>query len=126
MVYFVPHVIEHDHDEGEYGAVVHPYGWDSCGEPAEQELALAASNAGLRMLAEWKRAELERNGVLDGMLLVPAKRHLVDVQMVGLARLKFRARSSATAIWAARMPEWQQLAREFEGLATKTQKRAMA
>jgi hypothetical protein len=116
LVYFVPHVIEHDQDKGERGALVHPFGWPN-GEQAEKELAVAAHNAGSVMLADWKRAELERKGEIDGMLLLPARQHLVNVQMVGLARLKYRTRSSATAVWVARMAEWEQLAIEFRGLA---------
>ena len=113
LVYFVPHIVEHDHEEGERAAVVHPYGWP-VGEPIEQQLAVAAHNAGGRMLAEWKRAEMQRTGQGEGMLLLPVKSHIVDVQMVGLARLRFRTRSSATAIWVARMAEWEGLAAEFE------------
>ncbi len=52
------------------------------------------------------------------MVFLPVERHIVDVQMVGLARLKFRTRSSATAIWAARMAEWERLAAEFEQMET--------
>ena len=117
LVYFVPHVVEHDHDGGERAAVVHPYGWPN-GEPIERQLAIAAHDAGCRMLSEWKRAELQRTGQGKGMVFLPVERHIVDVQMVGLARLKFRTRSSATALWAARMAEWERLAAEFEQMGT--------
>jgi hypothetical protein len=116
LVEFVGHVIDHDHDEG---AVIHPYGWPK-GEPAERELAIAAHRAADAMLMDWQKDKLRGEGKLDGMLLLPAKNHMVDVQLVGLARLKYRARSAATAAWMAKTGEWEALAKQFTDLADGT------
>ena len=120
LVDFVPHVVDHDHSEGETGAVIHPFGWPN-GEPAERELAIAAHNAALSMLADW-----QKDKVRPGMLLLPAKSHIVDVQLVGLARLKYRARSTATAAWMAKTGEWEALAEQFTDLAAGTKSNAKA
>jgi hypothetical protein len=116
LISFVPHVIEHDHAVGENAAIVHPYGWP-VGEQIERDLAIAAHRAGCAMLPEWKRAEIQRTGQVDDLLLVPVPAHILDVQMVGLARLKFRTKSSATAIWASRAAEWEKLVVDFRGMS---------
>lgn len=115
LVCFVPHVIEHDHDQGEPAAVVQPFG-RPIGEAFERELAEASHLAAQAMLPEWKLAEIQRTGQSDGMLFVPVPAHIADVQMVGLARLKFRTKSAATAVWLTRAGEWEQLAADFRGM----------
>jgi hypothetical protein len=125
LVEFVNHVVDHDHDKGEPGAVIHPYGWPK-GEPAERELAIAAHHAAMSMLADWQKDKLREEGKLDRMLLLPAKNHMVDVQLVGLARLKYRARSTATAAWMAKTVEWEALAKQFTDLAAGSKSTADA
>jgi hypothetical protein len=116
LVEFVGHVIDHDHDEG---TVIHPYSWPN-GEPAERELVYAGHHAALRMLADWQKDKVRDKILSSGMILLPAKSHILDIQLVGLARLKYRARSTATAAWMAKTGEWEALAKQFTDLATGT------
>jgi hypothetical protein len=90
---FVGHVVEADTAEGE---PIHPYAVGN-GEEIERKLALAAQRAAEAMLTEE-----ERNWARDrGLLLVPVQRHLSAVQMIGVARLRYRPRTKATAAWFA-------------------------
>jgi hypothetical protein len=59
------------------------------------------------MLTEKQRADAR------GLHLVPVPAHIADVQMVGIARLRYRARTSATAAWLARMAEWDAMAARY-------------
>jgi hypothetical protein len=69
---------------------------------------------------------LRREGKVATSVLLPAKSHIVDVQLVGLARLKYRTRSSATAAWVAKTQEWEALARQFEELAEGARSKAVS
>ena len=99
LVEFVGHVIDHDPDEG---AVIHPYSWPN-GEPAERDglayLVLARGSQGDMRTTSWS-AEA--------------------------ARLKYRARSTATAAWMAKTAEWEALAKQFTDLAAGTKSNVKA
>jgi hypothetical protein len=56
---------------------------------------------------------------LHGMHLMPVRAHITNVQMVGIARLRYRARTSATATWLARTTRWNEMAADFDKLAEK-------
>ena len=42
---------------------------------------------------------------------------MAGVQIVGIARLRYRPRTSAIAAWFARMEEWEAMAARFDALA---------
>jgi hypothetical protein len=42
--------------------------------------------------------------------------HLSQAQMVGIARLKYRARTRNGLAWAARDAKWQEIANQFFGI----------
>jgi hypothetical protein len=98
---FVGHVVEADTAEGE---LIHPYALNT-GEEIERKLAVAAQRAAEAMLTEEERIWARDRG----LLLVPVQRHLSAVQMIGIARLRYRPRTKATAAWFAErqgLPGW--------------------
>lgn len=97
LLSFVPHLVEGDGDDA---AMVHPFGWGN-GEAAEQRLAVACHRAGAAMAQIAPPAK---------GALVPAKKHLREVTMVGVIRLLYKPHTGATAAWLARMAEWDALA----------------
>jgi hypothetical protein len=88
---------------------MHPYAMRN-GEPGEQAIALAAHDAGLAMLSHSQRAFAVENG----LWVLPAYAHMPHVQIVGLARLRYRARTTATALWYGNAEEWAEWARCYE------------
>lgn len=87
LIEWVPYLFESD--EGE---PIHPFAWD--GLPAEVELYKAASQAAADMLTE---GQLEHH---PGML-VPVPSHIANVQLIGVARLRYRPHTNMTAAWWA-------------------------
>jgi hypothetical protein len=95
----VGHVIEADSDTAE---IVHPYAIGN-GEADERNLAISATTAAETLLTpgqiEWAQAR--------GLHLLPAPAHqLPNVQLVGIARLRYRPHTKATAAWFAKKQEW--------------------
>ena len=78
------------------------------GEPVERDLAEAAHRAGLAMVTrgqyEWACGELG-----GSPWLVPVRRHITGATMVGIARLRYRPRTAATAAWFARAEDWRRM-----------------
>ncbi|GLS46937.1 hypothetical protein GGR33_005206 [Methylobacterium brachythecii] len=107
LVEFVPHLVDSDTQEG---TVLHPLAYRE-GEPLEQNLTVSARDAALSMLnpeqQDWVLARA------DTVRVVPVRKHIKDVQLVGLARLRHRAKTTATADWFKRMPEWSALADRY-------------
>jgi hypothetical protein len=106
LIEFVEHIV--DCDEPDRGAVLHPYVHEA-GERME-DVGTAAREAARAML------NLDRYyKVLNrGQLLLPAHNHMADVQMVGLARPRYRARTSNTSQWVANQRKWEEWIRRYE------------
>jgi hypothetical protein len=51
--------------------------------------------------------------------LAPVQAHITEVQMVDIARLRYRPRTGATAAWFARMAEWNEMADRYDEMAVK-------
>ena len=81
--------------------IIHPYGIRG-GEPAERELALAAHSAALGMVTEGQRLNAEEKGFYH---LIPVRKHIVNVAMAEVYRLKYRPNTKAAAAWFALMME---------------------
>lgn len=111
LVQFVAHVVDSDTDEGE---VMHPYG-TLTGEPGEKQIAKAALEAGRRLL---NPDQLERARA-QMLFLLPVLRHIENVQMVGLLRLRHRARTAATAEWLSGAEGWEAWADRYGELGRK-------
>ena len=105
---FVGHVVDADSD---MGAVLHPYAIGN-GEDRERAIAIAAQEAAEALLtpgqAQWA-AEYD-------LVLLPAQRHVAEIQLVGLPRLKYRARTKATAAWLSNSHEWDAWALRYRQL----------
>jgi len=112
LVQVIPHLVEADSDDAE---VIHPYGMPQAGEAAERELGEAAHQAGRSLIsqAQWERAATELG---NWPWLAPIPRQITGVQMVGIARLRYRARTTATAAWYSRMADWRKRAEEYRAL----------
>jgi len=106
---FVGHVIDADTDEA---SVIHPYVLADTGEPGEPEIATAAHAAARSMLTAGQNDWADSND----LYLLPAERHKINVQLVGLLRLRYRAKTTATALWYA--PDlWTQNVKRYDQLA---------
>jgi hypothetical protein len=85
-------------DEAE---IIHPCAIRG-GEPAERELASAADIAARVLVTEGQLTWAEHN---DYRLLVPVRKHIANVTMVEVFRLKYRPHTTATAAWYALMQQ---------------------
>jgi hypothetical protein len=116
LVEFVGHIVEADTEEAE---PIHPYAINE-GEKIERRLANAAHNAAEAMLTEGQRQWAREHG----LALVPVRSHLAAVQMVGIARLRYRPRTKATAAWFARQREWEEWVGRYDEMAVAAQNTA--
>lgn len=99
LVTFVPHLYENDSSQAE---IIHPYGVGSSGEePIERQIGEAADAAG-RAMASWNTNNAERMGF---EYLCPVPRTLPNVQMVGIARLRYRPHTLRTSAWYAQLQQ---------------------
>jgi hypothetical protein len=94
LIEWVPHLVESTDPSGE---IIHPLAMGDT-ESVEDRLGRAASAAGGALITDGQRDRAANNGIQH---LVPVLRHLVNVQVVGIARLRYRAHTNATAAWWA-------------------------
>jgi hypothetical protein len=93
LLQWVPHLCEGDGPDAE---IIHPVGVDGS-DDLEDRIGEAAHEAGLALLNEGQR------GAAYDAQLVPVLQHRQNVQMVGIARLRYRPHTRMTAAW------WHQL-----------------
>jgi hypothetical protein len=91
-------LLDGDDDEAE---IIHPCAVRG-GEPAERDLAAAAGMVARVMVTEGQLSWAEQNNY---RLLIPVRRHIANVTMVEVFRLKYRPHTSATAAWFALMQQ---------------------
>jgi len=103
LVELVGMLLEGGDDEAE---IIHPFPIGD-GEFAERELALSATKATRGMITDGQFNWANENGYSH---IVPVQKHIANVTMVGIYRLKYRPHTAATAAWYALM---QQSASEF-------------
>jgi hypothetical protein len=107
LLTFIPHLLENDSPQAE---VIHPLGIGGKGEePIETEIGDTARATAESMCAEWvmQRAEQE-----DFDAFCPVPRTLPNIQLVGIARLRYRPHTSMTAAWYANLQESGRAAKE--------------
>ena len=97
LVEWMPHLVEGGGPDAE---MIHPYGLTGS-DSIEDRLGRAAHAAALSKLTEAQRGWV----VEQGYWLAPVPRHMADVQMVGIARLRYRAQTRATAAWWSHLQE---------------------
>jgi len=103
LIQWVPCLFEGDGDSAE---PIHTYFWDSDIE-LERQLAAAAHDAAEHMLGAVAQIQADR-AEIDGAgdyLLAPVPKHIANVQMMGIARLRYRPHTSLTAGWWAELNE---------------------
>jgi hypothetical protein len=88
---WIAHLFESDKPDGEIIHAVGIAGSDSL----EDRIGMAAEKAGLAMLNDQQRQYVDSHGPR----LVPVLRHLSNVQMIGIARLRYRPHTKLTAAW---------------------------
>lgn len=98
LLTFVPHLVESDSAQAE---VVHPLGVGGNGEdPIETELGEVARDAAQRLCTEWAIQRYEDEGFNN---FCPILRTLPNVQLVGIARLRYRPQTRRTSAWYANL-----------------------
>jgi hypothetical protein len=66
------------------------------------------------MLAEWQLKRLESE---DYEALIPVLKHLSNVQLVGVVRLRYRPQTEATALWLKRASaQWAEWAKRYSDI----------
>jgi hypothetical protein len=121
LVAFVGHLVD---AETAHGEMIHAFDTEGTGEEIENEIATAARSAGRLMVSEgqYKVAAFQAGHQPDDedLPLVPVLRHIENVALVGVVRLRYRPRTAATATWYARLQEQgaQYIAR-YEALSGK-------
>lgn len=95
LIEWVPCLFESDDADAE---IIHPLVDDDSGS-LEDRLGRAAQQAGNSMLTEMQHERAyEHRGVT---LVVPIKRHMANVQLISVARLRYRPHTKLTAAWWA-------------------------
>ena len=103
LLEFVPVLVESLSDSAE---VIMPIA-NETGEPAERRVGQAAHRAALRLVGE----------NAQGGMMVPVPPHQRAAEAVGLVRLAYKPKTSATAKWHAKMAEWEALADQLDRVA---------
>jgi hypothetical protein len=94
LLEWVPHLVESAEESGE---IIHPLRMGGS-ESAEDRLGRAAYEAGRALATEKQYKWAINNGIHQ---LVPVPRHVANVQMIGIARLRYRPRTKMTSAWWA-------------------------
>jgi hypothetical protein len=116
LLEWVPHLYEGDDKTAE---LIHPCGMSGT-TSLDDRLGRAAYRAGTAMITE---GQLERitNSFPGEPWFVPVRHHINQVQMIGIARLRYRPRTSKTAAWFA---EYQEMGetwiKRYEELSSRT------
>jgi hypothetical protein len=93
LIDWVPHLVESDGPEAE---IIHPLGLGKT-DSLEDLLGAEAHEAASAMLTDGQRSW----AIDQSLALVPVPRHVANVQLVGIARLRYRPRTRLTAAWWA-------------------------
>lgn len=97
LVEWVPTLFESDSDEAE---ILLPCGMNQS-QTLEDRLGSAVHAASRDLLTDAQRRWAEE----EGLWLVPVRQHIANVQLIGVARLRYRPRTSKTAAWFAELNE---------------------
>lgn len=102
LVEMVAHLVYADTAEGE---IFHPMALEGTGLEVEREVRRAAEAAVWRMATPEQLDWAEGRGVAA---LAPVARHIEGVQMLGIARLRYRPRTNRTRAFMRREAEWRE------------------
>src|SRR4051812_34122750 len=93
LLEWVPHLVESDGPEGE---IIHPLGKGETSS-LKDVLGASAGQAASAMLTSGQRSWAAERG----LQLAPVLHHVANVQLIGIARLRYRPRTRKTAAWWA-------------------------
>jgi hypothetical protein len=112
VVEMVAHLVEADTPEAE---IIHPLPIGN-GEEGERAITAAAWRAATSMVTDgqYKWALEQRVSIF-----VPVRAHLTNVQVVGIARLRYRPHTRATALWYANAAEWGEWVERYEAMVVQ-------
>jgi hypothetical protein len=96
LIEWVPHLVESGEESGE---IIHPVGM-GCSDSVEDRLGRAAHEAARALLTEGQYEWAVETGIHQ---LAPVPRHITNVQMIGIARLRYRPHTRMTAAWWAEL-----------------------
>jgi hypothetical protein len=96
LLEWVPHLVDSAEKSGE---IIHPLGRPG-GDAVEDRLARAAHEAGRALVTEGQYGWAVENNIHQ---LVPVPRHIAEVQLIGIARLRYRPQTRVTASWWAEL-----------------------
>jgi DNA-binding transcriptional ArsR family regulator len=108
LIEFVAHLVEGDTEDAE---IIHPLPWGN-GESGELAISKAALDAG-RLMAPFFTD--------TSIMLAPVSKVRPHVQLIGIARMKYRPPTARTAEWLSNSTEWHKTAVAFEELARSVQ-----
>jgi hypothetical protein len=94
LIQWVPHLVESAEETGE---IIHPLRMGGS-DNIEDLLGHAAHEAGKALITEGQYDWAVKNGIHQ---LVPVPRHIANVQMIGIARLRYRPHTRMTTAWWA-------------------------
>jgi hypothetical protein len=120
LVEMVPHLVESYSAEGESILSL------GSTHKGEQEVSIAVSLAADTMLVDWQQKRLEMESFAH---LVPLPKHIANVEMVGVARLRYLPHTELTTAWlktqSEQWAEWTsrylEIEAKFRGLSTGMQ-----
>lgn len=111
LVQFIPHLVDADTPDGE---ILHPLAVAADGAlPNEETLRMAAVRAAVNMLPP-QRIHMMEDG--EWSIAVPVDAMLSAVQVIGIGRLRYRPKTSATAAWLSRSDEWDGWAERYDDI----------
>lgn len=111
LVETVAHMVHADTKEGE---VIHPIALEDSGLGVEREVCEAAGAAALKMITPGQLDWAKGQGVVA---LAPVLRHIEGMQMLGIARLRYRPRTNRTLAFIGREAKWREAIARFGRIA---------
>lgn len=118
LLQFIPHLVDADGQDGE---VIHSLANPLEASLAEAAILMAAQRAGMDMLPESRHGQI-KGGEID--LVVPVETMLSAVQVIGIGRLRYRPKTSATAAWLEGADDWERWADQYRALHVKVSGRS--
>jgi hypothetical protein len=100
------------HADTKEGEVIHPMALEDSGLEVEREVRCAA--AALKMITPGQLDWAEGQGVVA---FAPVARHIEGVQMLGIARLRYRPKTNRTLAFVGREAEWREAIARFGRIA---------
>ena len=98
LIEWLPHLMESSDEEAE---IIHPYGTGGS-DVLEDRLGEMAHEAAWALMTDRQRDWTENEGY---NMLVPVPSHVQNVQMIGIARLRYRPHTKLTGAWRAELDD---------------------